>query len=214
MRPEIGEPLFHLLPVGDVADVQHQRLRARPVQEVGDRHLAVGPAAELVPEPAVDADRHRRRRQRLLQAGGKRRPVGWMQELAECLTLELGRGVGEEPVDRGADEANHALRIGEHDDVSGVLHQRTEVRFTVAQGGGLRFQLLVERVVVPDHDELTEQDESDHGQQNKKRLGEFPAEVIAVPARYFPTQNVEKMTPSKSSTVVAPVIVSSACSAS
>ena len=87
------------------------------------------------------------------------------------MTLELGRGVGEEPVDRGADEANHALRIGEHDDVSGVLHQRTEVRFTVAQGGGLRFQLLVERVVVPDHDELTDHDESDHDDEVPEQEG-------------------------------------------
>ena len=83
----------------------------------------MGPAAELVAEPANHADRQRRRRQRLLQPSGKRGPVRRMQELAEGLTLELGRGVGEEPVDRGADKAHHALRIGEYHDVTGVLHQ-------------------------------------------------------------------------------------------
>ena len=59
--PQVGEPLLHLLAVGHVADVQHQRLRTRAVEQVRDRHLAVGPAAEFVAEPAVDADRQRRR---------------------------------------------------------------------------------------------------------------------------------------------------------
>ena len=121
--PQVGEPLLHLLAVGHVADVQHQRLRTRAVEQVRDRHLAVGPAAEFVAEPAVDADRQRRRCQSLLQAGRKRSAVRWMQELAEWLTYELGRGIGEKPVDRGADEAHHALGIGEQHDVTRVLHQ-------------------------------------------------------------------------------------------
>ena len=45
------------------------------------------------------------------------------------------------------------------------------MRFTVAQGGGLRFQLLVQRVVVPDHDELTDHDESDHDDEVPEQEG-------------------------------------------
>ena len=45
------------------------------------------------------------------------------------------------------------------------------MRLTVPQRHGLRFQLLVERVVVPDHDELTEQDEPDHDDEVPQQEG-------------------------------------------
>src|ERR1700730_18905577 len=102
----------------------------------------MGPAPQLVPEPAVHCDRERRRRQCLFQAEGERSVVVWMQEPAERLTHQLGGGIGKEAVDRGTDEADHALGIGEEHDVTRVLYQRSEMLLAVAQCGCLEGELL------------------------------------------------------------------------
>ena len=162
---QVCHSLFHFFAVGHVADVQDERRLTRTVQQVGDRHLAVGPAAQLVPEPAADQDGMRRCRQRPLQAGGIRGPIGRMEEFGERLTDQLGWAVGEEAVDRGTHEADLAIGIGEQHDVTRVLHQGAKVGFTVPQGDGPRFQLLIERLVVPDDDELTDHDEADDDDQ-------------------------------------------------
>ena len=154
------KPLFHLLAVGHVADVQDQRLQGRLMQHVRDRDFAVRPAAKLVTDAATHADRVRGCGQRLLHPAVKDGAVGRVQQFAEGLTDQLRRGIGEKPIDGGAQESHRALRIREHNDIARVLHQRSEVCLGIAQGGGLRLEFLVERHVVPEHDELAPQDEA------------------------------------------------------
>src|SRR5438445_144375 len=103
VRRQVLEPLLHLFAVGDVADVEDKRLRARLMEKIGDGDLAMGPASQFVADAAANRDGMRRGSERFPQANTECRPILGMQQLAKRLPDEFVRGVGEKAIDRRAD---------------------------------------------------------------------------------------------------------------
>ena len=109
----VGELLLQDLALGDIADVQDHSLHARQVKEVGDGHLARRPGAQLVTDPTVQRGGQGGCLQRIIQAGGQRRPIVRMYQVQQRLVDELTRRVGEDPFHRGALEPDDAISVGQ-----------------------------------------------------------------------------------------------------
>jgi hypothetical protein len=124
-----------------------------------------GPAAQLVTEPAVHRGWVGRGLQHLVKLGLEIATVTRVHQVEQAVPHQLGRGVGKDPLGRGALEPDDPLAIGDGHDVRRMVDQGPEMLLALAQAGGLDLQLAVQRHIVGEHDELAHHhEERDHHQ--------------------------------------------------
>ena len=128
----VCELVLELLPLADVAPVEHDAADVLVLEEVGVLDLELEPRAVAMLQAAVDhvglgasADvRLPDAREDLHQA----RLVRWSQQLRELGALDLVDPVAEHAGDRGALVGHRPVRVEHGDQVAGVRDERAEAR--------------------------------------------------------------------------------------